>query len=78
MEATVIYPRGHGGYPAKAHIIDVPDNVAEPLEWIWRNMNVVDGNELPIRLKCRSMMIGDMVLIGKDLFVCETVGFVKL
>lgn len=35
---------------------------AQDLEALWREMNVVDGDELPVILKKRSMMMGDVVI----------------
>lgn len=32
------------------------------LDNIWRAMNVVNGNEVPIKIKKRSMMVGDMIV----------------
>lgn len=35
---------------------------AGSLEEIFRKMNVVDGDELPVQLKVRSMSVGDVVV----------------
>ena len=44
-------------------------------------MNVVNGDpevELPIRLKCRSMSVGDVYLEDGQAFLCASVGWEKL
>ncbi len=37
----------------------------DDLEVIFREMNVVDGFEIPIDLRVRSMSVGDMVVVGR-------------
>jgi hypothetical protein len=46
------------------------------LELVWRKMNVVNGTELPITLKCRSMSVGDIAIEpdGKA-WICASVGW---
>ena len=49
-------------------------------ERIWRRMNVVDGNELPMTLHCRSMDMGDVVAFHDEdgptrTFVARLMGF---
>lgn len=47
----------------------------------WLAMNVVDGDEVPTRIRHRSMMVGDVVLItranaiGLDVYVCAPSGW---
>lgn len=48
---------------------------------IFRVMNNVDGSpfELPRKLRCRSMSVGDVVLeIGKGAMVCDRIGWAEL
>jgi hypothetical protein len=60
----------------------VPESAAytnERLEYIWRQMNVVDGTELPITLKCRSMSVGDIAIdIDGQGWIVASVGWEKV
>ena len=50
-------------------------------EDVFRRMNVVTGDqeyEIPLRLKCRSMCVGDVVLFGEEWFLTAFCGFTKL
>ena len=53
---------------------------SENLDTLFREMNVVEGNELPVKLKCRSMMVGDVVLDIADGqgWVCDMIGWKPL
>lgn len=43
--------------------VDIPrDNLEIALEILFRQMNVVDGTEIPVALKCRSMSVGDVAV----------------
>jgi hypothetical protein len=44
-------------------LAEAMDNPLPFLEDLWREFNVVDGNELPTLLGIRSMMVGDRVTI---------------
>jgi len=44
-------------------------------ESVFRQMNVVNGDELPVRLKVRSMSAGDAVEDGDELWLCDMVGW---
>lgn len=52
---------------------------AECLNDLFRKMNVVDGDELPVRMKIRSMSCGDVAIdeAGKKYF-CALVGWNEL
>lgn len=39
---------------------------ADDLEDVFRMMNVVDGDELPVKLRVRSMCVGDLVQQHED------------
>ena len=45
------------------------------LEEVFRMMNVVDGDELPVELKVRSMMPGDVVDEDGDVWFCAGTGW---
>lgn len=49
-------------------------------EDVFRVMNVVTGEdfELPNKLGCRSMSVGDIYVEGKDGYLCAPVGWTKL
>lgn len=55
-------------------------------EGTWCEMNVVDGTELPVQLKVRSMCVGDVIVESIDgpmvtmyrAFVCMAAGFAEL
>lgn len=50
-------------------------DLASPEE-VFRAMNVVDGDELPVRLGVRSMMVGDVaVLEDGRMWYCSVVGW---
>ena len=59
------------------------DRVAEveasDLEDLFRKMNVVDGTELPVQLKVRSMCMGDVALDSQGQYwFCGMVGWKQL
>lgn len=48
---------------------------------IFRVMNVVDGNpevELPLKLRCRSMSVGDVYIEGDVAFFCASCGWEEI
>ena len=53
---------------------------ARCLEDLFRKMNVVDGDELPVELKVRSMSSGDVArdLTTGEMWMCAPVGWVNL
>ena len=51
------------------------------LGYIWRAFNVVTGDEgieRPLRLKCRSMCVGDIVEVDGDYQLCGEAGWYPL
>ena len=50
------------------------------LDELFREMNVVDGSEVPAKLKIRSMMVGDVVLdiASEKGWVCDMIGWKDL
>lgn len=52
---------------------------AECLDDLFRKMNVVDGTELPLKMKIRSMSCGDVAIdeTGRKFF-CALVGWTEL
>lgn len=48
------------------------------LEYIYRAMNVVDGDEIPVRLKKRSLSVGDVIQdeMGRAA-VCRSAGWTQ-
>lgn len=52
---------------------------ASDLEDVFRQMNVVHGDELPIQLKTRSLSVGDAVLdnVTGVLYYCAPIGWQK-
>lgn len=53
---------------------------AADLEDLFRKMNVVDGDELPVELKVRSMCAGDVArdMMTGDVWLCDLAGWVNL
>lgn len=53
---------------------------AEDREDLFRKMNVVDGDELPVQLRVRSMSPGDVCrdLSTGEVWLCDLVGWVNL
>lgn len=60
-----------------AHVCDVE---ADSLGDVWRRMNVVDGSdiEMPIKLKVRSMMVGDLVIAEDGMHQVASVGWKRV
>jgi hypothetical protein len=56
---------------------EVFDVEADDLEHVFRLMNVVDGDELPVKLGIRSLSVGDVVLRAADatLWHCSAFGW---
>lgn len=49
----------------------------DDLEQVFRQMNVVDGTELPVQLQVRSMCCGDLVLdmATNEWWLCDLAGW---
>lgn len=47
------------------------------LEEIWRDNNVVDGDELPVRHQVRSLSVGDFVTVLGEAWTVEIFGWTK-
>jgi hypothetical protein len=52
----------------------------ESLDTLFREMNVVDGDELPVKLKVRSLSVGDIVMDVKSekCWYCAPIGWTEL
>jgi hypothetical protein len=52
----------------------------ETIETLFREMNVVDGTELPVKLKIRSLSVGDIVLdvAAEKCWYCSPIGWTEL
>lgn len=52
----------------------------ESLDTLFREMNVVEGDELPVKLKIRSMSVGDIVLnvVTDKASYCAATGWADL
>jgi hypothetical protein len=76
-DLTAIY-RGKPMEVTKFDRVAVVD--ASDLEDLFRKMNVVDGDELPVELKVRSMSCGDVArdLSTGDVWLCDLAGWVNL
>jgi hypothetical protein len=83
MTVTVLYPAEKFVADHRAMRFDVPDqgSTHDILEEVWRRMNVVDNSdiELPQKFKCRSMCVGDVVILHRltelEYHVCDSCGF---
>lgn len=53
---------------------------AHDLEDLFRKMNVVDGDELPVQLRVRSMSCGDVArdMTTGEMWMCDLAGWVNL
>lgn len=86
MKATIIYPKGQfrsteeERFEIKVSPPTVPETKIELLEYIYRCMNVVNGDpcELPQKLRCRSMSVGDIALLDGEFWMVAGCGFKKL
>lgn len=85
MFVNVVYPKNdRGNVPEERHEVQVDPprgaTMDDVLADVWRRMNVVDGSdiELPAKLKCRSMMVGDVVSILGQHYVCCSMGWKQL
>ncbi len=48
------------------------------LEEVWVSMQGIETGDLCDRLQVRSMMVGDVVVIGKTAYQCEAVGWKEI
>lgn len=55
--------------------LDIPAEAEAPLEWVFREMNAVDGTETCCRLKVRSMSVGDVVVHEGKAWECAPAGW---
>lgn len=53
------------------------DSTIDRLEQVWREMNVVDGNETPVQLKVRSMMVHDRVEMNNEIYQVASLGWIN-
>lgn len=77
-DLTSIY-RGPTAFDT-SHFKQVAMVEAVDLEDLFRNMNVVDGNELPVSLKVRSMSCGDVAkdAVTGQLWLCDLAGWTEI
>lgn len=47
------------------------------LQQVWRAMNVVEGYELPVRLRIRSMMVHDQVKMDGKTYQVAPIGWIN-
>jgi hypothetical protein len=62
------------------HYEEVATLETESLSTLFREMNVVDGTELPVKLKVRSLSVGDIVMdvMARKCWYCSPVGWTEL
>ena len=81
MFATVIYPADKNyNEPEKSFQVETDANTeVGKLNDIWRQMNIVDGSdfELPNKLHCRSMMVGDIIQLNDTCYIVDNFGWYK-
>jgi len=51
------------------------DTIEVKLERIWREMNVVEGEEIPVKLGIRSMMVGDEAVVDGEQWTVQSFGW---
>lgn len=51
---------------------------ARLLENIWSKMQNIDGDDLPARLGVRSMMVGDVVVVGERGWMVQATGWSEI
>lgn len=79
--ATIFYgkrnPFNPTLYPDVMYTSFVPvcELPTDDLEVIFREMNVVDGMEIPIDLKVRSLSVGDLVVVDGKGYLCAGCGW---
>lgn len=85
MKCTVFYAKDQKflmpSVPAKLDRVaftKVAEIDAATLGEVFRKMNVVDGTELPVQLKVRSMSVGDVVVADGVAHVCCPIGWEKV
>lgn len=62
------------------YMITLTDETVEP-HGLFRVMNVVDGDpdiEVPVRIRCRSMSVGDVYVKDGSAFYCAPAGWTKI
>ena len=91
MEAIIYYRKDHewlGKTPFsppsvtrldeldEVHRMDVNEHLGEyGLEEVWKTMQNIDGGDMPEQLSIRSMMVGDIVVIGDKGWQVEATGW---
>lgn len=86
MKITVVYPKGQFGDEVEHQFtFDVPEikeetPILNALDYIYRIMNVVNGAEyeMPQKLNCRSMCMGDYVILNGKKYLCEIFGWLLI
>ena len=69
-------PDVHGAAYTLVAVLEVDQ--PEPLEAVFRAMNVVDGSEIPVKLRRRSMSVGDVAVESDGTsWVVAPVGFAR-
>tara|TARA_B110001454_G_scaffold214808_1_gene235173 strand:- start:623 stop:1000 length:378 start_codon:yes stop_codon:yes gene_type:complete len=58
--------------------LGVPTGTARLLEGIWSKMQNIDGEDLPARLGVRSMMVGDVIVIGERGWMVQATGWSEI
>lgn len=60
----------------ETHRMEVNEHLGEyGLEEIWKTMQNIDGDDLPEQLGVRSMMVGDIIVIGDKGWQAEMAGW---
>jgi hypothetical protein len=76
----VIYNKGifenspHGKYDVLVEF-EKNDTIEQKLEKVWREMNVVEGNETPTKLGIRSMSVGDEAIVDGEQWTVQSFGW---
>jgi hypothetical protein len=83
MKATVIYPADQPHAHERIFAVETKaTDKAEALEELFRRFNVVTGDpetEDAVRLKCRSMSVGDIVVLEDGTrWLCASIGWQEI
>lgn len=76
MRVKAIFPAAHGIEQKEFHW-EAPSNIdAEALEQTFREFNVVQEGDSHIARECRSMSVGDVVILDEDgIYICAGMGW---
>ena len=63
----------------EVHRMDVNEHLGEyGLEEVWKTMQNIDGGDMPEQLGVRSMMVGDVIVVGERGWMVQATGWSEI